>query len=307
MDNEELVSLIQQGTDVSENLGLLYQQNESFIRSVCRKFSKVADIDDLMQEAFFALKDTVEKHDPNREDSSFLGHLKLYVQNRCLRYSQKQCGQFSFHDMGNTVRLYRQLEDRTGRTPDKQTVMTELKLSEKQYDSLMLALNMFNTIDLDMKISVDNGDEATLADKVDSGERIEDDLIAEELNSYCKEVLWKQVKELDITKQNIIFLIYKLELKQEDIAMNLGIDAKTVAFHKGKALKQLKQMKKIQELAEMYDYDCSLAYRTGLQKCLDGKGSNVENLAIKRIEFEEQFRKKQNKVLKLLKGDCDET
>ena len=299
MENEELVSLIQQGKNVTENLGILYQQNEGFIRSIVQRFSKFAEVDDLMQEAYFALKDTVDKHDLTRENSSFLGHLKLYLQNRCLRYTQKNYGAFSFGMyMTENIRLYFQLVSRTGKNLDKETVMSELKLSEGQYDSLMQALYINDTVDLNMKIVDDTGDEASLGDIVGDGSDFVSDLMNQYIDDYASTELWEQVNQLDIRKRNIIYLIYKLNLKEEEIAKNLGIDAKTVAFHKSKALKQLKKMQKIQELAEMYDFDCGLAYRGGLQAFKNhGNVSVVERIVMKRDELEGQFRQAQQQIL----------
>ena len=59
MTNEELVRLIQEGVDIQENMGILYKQNEGFIRTTCNPFSERAELDDLMQEAYFALVDAV--------------------------------------------------------------------------------------------------------------------------------------------------------------------------------------------------------------------------------------------------------
>lgn len=309
MENEKLIHLIQQGQNVTENTGLLWKQCEGFIRNIVSKYKQFAEIDDLMQESYFALLHTVRVFDCDRT-GSFLGLLKLYVQNRCLRFCQKNYGQFAFHDMGNTIRLYSQLENRLNRTPDKETVMQELNLSEGQYNSLMLAVNLHqSTVNIDTTITDESGEEATLAEKVSSDEDILEDLIQKELAERTKAVLWEQVQQLDIRKSNIIYLIYKLNLKECDIAKNLGIDEVTVSDHKRKALKQLKAMRKIQELAEMYDFDCGLAYKGGLASFKQTNESVVERIVFKRMELEESFRDKQENLIDSIKKgyEADET
>lgn len=46
--NEELVSRIQAGIDVAENMVDLWQQNRGFIGQMARKYSQLAEEDDLI-------------------------------------------------------------------------------------------------------------------------------------------------------------------------------------------------------------------------------------------------------------------
>ena len=46
MTNEELVQMIQEGVNVQENMGILYQQNEGIIRKVVKPLSKYAETED---------------------------------------------------------------------------------------------------------------------------------------------------------------------------------------------------------------------------------------------------------------------
>ena len=85
MSNEELVSLIQQGVDVKNNLGVLYQQNEGFIRNIVRPLCEYAEADDLMQEAFFGIAKAVEQYDES-QGVLFLTYATHKVRQSCIRY-----------------------------------------------------------------------------------------------------------------------------------------------------------------------------------------------------------------------------
>ena len=59
MTNEELVEQIQNGVNVKENMGLLYEQNIGFITKIVHPFSAYAEEEDLMQEAYIGLHKAV--------------------------------------------------------------------------------------------------------------------------------------------------------------------------------------------------------------------------------------------------------
>lgn len=308
MENEELVSLIQQGQNVSENMGLLYQQNELFIRNIVKRFRGFAEIDDLMQEAYFSLKETVENCDLSIDnlESPFMALLKKVLIRRSMQFIDKNSGNLSFHYMmGERIRKYNQLQSKYGIVPDKEIVRKELNLSNRQYDSLMEALKMSASVSIDKAVY---DDELTFSDVISSDEDIAETVVNADAEEYLKTTLWNQVEQLDEYEKTIINLYYKLNLTYKEIAMNFGVCESSINKWKSKALAQLRKMKKIQELAEQYGYDCSFVYRSGLQDWKNGKGSSVERFAIRKMEYEERFEQEKSKLLQIVKGnDADET
>ena len=65
MENEELVEQIQAGIKPTENMEQLYLQNRSFIYQQAKKYAAYADMDDLMQEAYFGLHEAVKHYKPD--------------------------------------------------------------------------------------------------------------------------------------------------------------------------------------------------------------------------------------------------
>lgn len=310
MTNEELVSLIQQGENVSENMGILYQQNIRFIQSIVKRYNFIVDNDDLMQEAYFALQETVEKCDLSHEyiECPFLALFKKVLIHRSIRYIDKNRSCLSLHSMGTTIRKYEQLKSKYNKLPDAELVMQELNLSKRQYDSLMEAIRINDSISIDNPVKAESGEDLCFEDIISSGEDVEEIVVEADSEEYLKTVLWNQVDLLDDCKKAIINLSYKVNLTKEDIAMNLGFSISNIKKLKREALEQLRKMKKIQELGEQYGYDCSLAYKTGMQAWKNGRGSSVERLAMKHLEYEEQFEHEKEKLLNVLKeGDFDKT
>ena len=66
MEIEELVEQIQAGINPTENMEQLYLQNRSFIYQQAKKYAAYADMDDLMQEAYFGLHEAVKHYKPDK-------------------------------------------------------------------------------------------------------------------------------------------------------------------------------------------------------------------------------------------------
>lgn len=81
MTNEELVKLIQNGVNISENMELLYKQNRGFIyKIVHNRTNDINDLDDLMQQAYLGLYNAV-LHFKSELGCSFITNLKFYILN----------------------------------------------------------------------------------------------------------------------------------------------------------------------------------------------------------------------------------
>lgn len=277
MDNEELVSLIQQGTDVSENLGVLYQQNEGMLKKIVLPLSEYAETEDLMQEAFLGLWDAVNNFDPSL-NVKFMTYAPYRIRMHCIRYIENnRLKRIPVH-MVELISKYKKLcEDGD---VDEQTARKELKLSKKQYDFMIQTMLNDDCISLDSMVKTKD-ENLTVADTIADDIDIEQEV----LEGLLTDDLWKALDALDDRKKEIILKRYKEGQEQKQIADDLGLSRQRIFQLERKALDQLKQLQKVQELAEAFDFGCSLAYKGGLNAYENnGRTSVVELVAIKHIE-----------------------
>lgn len=277
MDNEELVDLIQLGIDVNKNLGILYKQNETLIRKIVLPLSKYDEIEDLMQEAFLGLTDAVNHFDSSK-DAKFMTYAPYRIRLHCIRYVQNNHTKRLPVHLLERIAKYRKLSE----TMDDESARIELKLNKKQF-AFMKKVMEEGCVSLDKEIRI--GDDTmtlvdTIADDFDMEQTVIDDVLS------CD--LWKTVNDaLDDKYKMIIVKKYKKGQSGQVIADDVGLTRQRINQLEKKALKQLQKLQNIQELAESYGYDSSLAYKSGLRSFLNGQGSNVEMIAIKRLEIEE--------------------
>lgn len=291
MSNEELVRLIQEGVNVTENLGILYQQNKGLIRLWCRKYvgSGIMDLEDLMQESYFALVGAVNEY--NLSDSAkFTSYLKYSIRNQCFRCMEKnqptvRISNRMFYKIRQYKRLYAEYHDEL----DPDVVMQTLDITKKDYDLMMQTITNSAYISMDQKAHEDG--DTTILDVVgDDHDTLQHiiDLEREEELSH----IWDYIEDLNNEREvTILLLRYRLNMSQSEVAKNLGISSSRLGFIERRSLKKLRELEDIQRLADLYDYDCSLSYKTGLKAYKqNGFVSPVELIADKHIELDKRLK-----------------
>lgn len=289
MTNEEIVKLIQDGVDVQKNMGILYEQNEALIEKYVYPFTERAEKKDLMQEAYFALVEAVNGFDTSYE-CKFMTYAVWKIRKSCMTYIKK---------FGRTKRIpeymiarigqYKALVKKLGSVPDEQTVMKELKLTRNQFDLMMSTIYQQDCVSFDEPLS--EGESETVADMIAGDCDVEEAVIQKDL---C-ESLWKHVEELPDQRKGVIVKRYKENQTQKEIALDEGVSVSRIGQIEKEALNQLREMDKVQELAEIFGYECSFAYSGCLSAVKNGKSSNVEYLAMRRVELEEKYKRIQER------------
>lgn len=296
MTNEEIVQLIQDDVDVQENMGILYEQNKTLIERYVYPFTERAEKDDLMQEAYFALVEAVKGFDASCE-CKFMTYAVWRIRKSCMTYINKYGRAKRIPEyMIARIGQYKALVKKLGSVPDEQTVMKELKLTKNQFDLMMSTIYQQDCVSFDEPLS--EGESETVADMIADDGDVEEAVIQKDL---C-ESLWKQVQELPDRNKNIIIKRYKDNLTLNDVASEEGLSKERVRQIEQKALGQLREMDRVQELAEIFGYDCSFAYSSCLSAVKNGKSSNVEYIAMRRVELEEKYKRMQERFSVMIEG-----
>lgn len=274
MSNEEIVIQIQNGINVQENMQILYKQNECLIRKVVFPFTERAELDDLMQEAYFGIVDAVNDFDATM-DYKFMTYAPWKIRKHCLAYIKKQGSANRIPDyMQSRINKYKHLMKELNGVPDKETVMERLNISSDQYDLLIMTIRQLKVSSLDAEFDEDGN---ALGELISDGTDIESDCI---LKDSCNE-LWKCVEEcLDDKSNDIIVKHFRNNQTLTSIASEKGLTHQRVQQIKDKALSELRELHFLQELSEVWGYDSYKAY--------SGSFHSVENLAIKRVEIDEK-------------------
>lgn len=96
------------GEDVTQAMERVYFENLNFVRLVARGFLKIQEMDDMLQEGFFAFVSAVDYFDPDR-GCSFLTVYKMYLKTTFAR--MKGAPVYIPYTVRDSVRRYKKLTD----------------------------------------------------------------------------------------------------------------------------------------------------------------------------------------------------
>lgn len=177
MTNEQIVQQIQNGSDVTDNMQMLYEQNLPLIRKIVKPYTAYEDMEDLLQEAYFGLLQAVQ-HYKMGENTLFMTYAIYWIKQVIIRYIQK-CGSAIHISDGVTwkVRRYKKtaqnLSQELKRNPTRKETAARMGITLEEADRI--ETYMQSTAYLEAPVS-DNGD-ATLGDCVRDPYDFEHDLL----------------------------------------------------------------------------------------------------------------------------------
>lgn len=199
MTNEQLVLRIRAGENVAENMLALWQQCRVIIVELARKYSAVAEQEDLEQEAYFAISKAVDSYD-HEKGASFLTWSRFWIRQQMVRYIQNHgTVRLPVHS-GERIRKYRELQSaflmHIGRLPDTREYCYYLGCSEEVLQGVQKAEQMRKIGSLDIPLpGIEDSDISvgdSVADQTDQYGDVLDDMERQQL----KAVLWPMVDAL---------------------------------------------------------------------------------------------------------------
>lgn len=307
LTNEELVALIQAGTDVTENLGLLYQQNlpmiDKFVTPLANvvRSSAVIDKADLMQEAYFGLVKAANEYDPTK-GALFISFAELHIKTALRESKENFFGskRIPAH-MVEMISKYHGFRNKviseSGIEPTQKEIMVALDIKKPKLDAIEKAIHGMYHSSIDDFIP---GTEQTIAETVQDGFNLEDTVVESLVEEQHKKIIWKTVDELPEKKKEIIIDHFKHQKTLEEIAEKNKCSVANIAKLQTKAFKLLRKKKAIQYLVdERYDYNSRFSYKFAVQKCKDTRSSSTEFVALKRVEFSEQIKRLEERKIEI--------
>lgn len=304
MTNEELVTLIQKGVDVSENMEQLYRQNERIIYKWAKPFSLSAEMDDLMQEAYFGLHTAVQKYDESFQ-CLFLTYAAFYIRVQLQRYvmnceGTKRLPVHIHERIRKYKRFLREYQQKNEKQPSDSEIIQNLGISPESLEELRIIIFQSQCISLDSLVSSDSDNQTTFGELLSDGSDIEAATIESVDKAAAKKRLWELVDTLCESQRNVIRGIYIENKSEPRIAEERKVSVSRIGQIENIAIHHLRRMSEMRKIAAVYDYDSNISYRGTVGSFNNNGSSTVEYIALKRIEQEEKEEREINDILEQL-------
>lgn len=261
MTNEEIVKEIKAGNNIKENMSELWNNMVKLIRLIAKEFYGYEEIEDLVQESFFALYDAIEHYDESK-GVKFSSYAIYWIKMRMNRYICECSKLIRLPEHEETTRrkyikFISEYEKEHGKKPTRGQICHFLDIDIEILNKIEKNANLARITSTDKQIETDDGNSTTIIDTI-PGSQDENSMIEQVDNNIISVELWKIIEELAEEEKNIIVLRYKQELAIKEIASRMNICEKEVSGLHTKSIRKLrKSIHKIEPLcSDKFVADC---------------------------------------------------
>lgn len=290
MTNEQLVTLVQAGENVADNMLQLWKQNEAFISQMAMKYRGYAEIDDLKQEGYISLCNAVDHFDlmkgvPFINYAAFwiMQGMQHYVSNctgaiRLPKYARKEVQQYN-----KIVCEYWQWY---GNEPTDYEMASFMGVDEEKLSKIKCNAMLSNMRSLEAPMSADN-EEIALGEMLATEEDVEENVIKKIDTAALKNMLWKTVEQLPSPYLDIICLRYRDNMSLSEVSQNMGVTKSNARRVEYKALGRLRELDKNKVLHSYHEEYLTSAHvlHVGIDEFNRTWTSSVEKAVLSRLNI----------------------
>lgn len=288
MTNEELVALIQEGTDVTENMGLLYQNFLPMIKKLAKdmKTSEIVDFEDYVQNSYFDLLKAAQifKLDGAAKFITYvypiirMGMFALKQQNTNKKYYPAYLNRLMAIYQGIVASSTKELSD--------DELCKEMNIDYPVLRRVKFAVQDNAYINLDSFVhGTEQGKfEEVLSDSYDLEAEVLDKLEPNSIIEQKRNIVWGCVSRLEERRIAVIRDYYLENKNFESIAKEANLTRSRIEMIHNKALNDLRKMPELHEI--YYDYRSESLKGTGFNTWKFTGISSVERAVIKKIDWQ---------------------
>lgn len=287
MSNEELVLLIQQGINTTENITLLYEQTKKFISKTAKKYTPYADLEDLEQEGYLGLYEAIYKYDPD-QGNKFLTYASHWISQTINRYLENN---------GSIVRIpshyYRRMNQYTvlvkkfplayNREPTEREICVYMDLSMQQVHKLKKDIRMRQISSIDKLVS--DSENLTLGDTIADTNDLESSVVDELADKQLKELLWSEVDSLPGDTSEVMRKRYINNMTLAAVGETMGVTRERIRQIEAKGLRKLRCRRNFIQRVKEFDVIQTRAYSGGVSSFNRTWTSSTEYVAMKLLEM----------------------
>lgn len=279
--NEQLVVLIQSVENEADNMLQLWQQNRGFIATIARKYTSLAEMEDLEQEGYLGLYEAVRHYEPDK-GVKFINYAAFWIKQAMRRYIDN-CGAVvrlptNMHEwIKKYNRVLHEYQKVYHEWPSDRALCWLLGIKQEKLRAIQKAANMRQIDSLSRPLETDS-DDLTLGDTVSSGEDLEEDACRRLDWEDLKRTVWVAVDQLPGDQPAVIRMIYQEGMTRIQASEILGYGNGKVGLEEHKALRTLRNTRRCEVGRAYYNEYLAAApiHHTGLQTYLTTWTSEVE-------------------------------
>jgi len=280
--------MAQRGQNRLECLAMIYEKNLGLIHQIAQPLVRPGiELDDLLQEAYFAILKAVDQYD--EQQGSFVNYAGLWLKWWLLRYIENHGNiiRIPVHQM-ERIRQYKRLcssfESDFGRLPTSAELCSALELSPAGVEAIKADALFLITGSLDAPVDGIEEEQAII-DTIPDDENGIDDLIDEVQREQLAVKLWAVVAKLSERDQYILRARFKEDKTLKQCADELGKSKSTIATQEKQAFRKIRKSEDAPVLRSFLDekLEARSYHGTGLSSFKYTGTSSPEMIALDNV------------------------
>lgn len=310
MSNEEIVFLIQSGIEPKQNTEKLYNQNLPMIKAICKPYTSIEPLEDLMQTAFFGLVEAIQRYDSTK-GYKFMTYCESWLKQSIRHYLDHSQLIRVPQNMNNLLCRYKRFltayeSDHAGLLPSDEEIRRELHITGEQLQDIKKYVLCDRIGSLDSPLDEESG-ENTMLDYIASPDSMEESTID---TVYRQEMREDVQKAMDIAltepEQDTIKAYFWDRKTLDCIAKQKSVTRERIRqqlaqaqrkLQRGKAGKILKEYAKIESRRYMGGFSFFKQHGSIVEYEVMRKDDILENALAKYREMKRQEQERQKERL----------
>lgn len=311
MTNEELATVIQNEKDEGKKrkyLAELYGQNVGLIRTIAKRYQGI-DLDDAMQEGYFALLDALSYYDIDRGSFSTVLVYRLKHHFCDLISKDKNISVSTLSQIAKYNRIVTRYNEEYNREPTKKELCFEMydSYSPSNYERLS---QLEKTIHNSKSIGIESNvyEDMTYSELIPSDDNVESEVLDEVEYKQLKRLLDDALNDLPLDESNTLRLMYYKGMSYSEISDKCKTEKNVIKNRKNKALRKIRTSKHIKRLHDFVMDSDRYAFDLGIKPVGIGTfnrwgTSSTEYAALKLIKYEEKEKREKIRVLERIEKE----
>lgn len=277
-DNESIVIQIQTGQGNREELlERLWADNLGLVRKIIHRLTGLQygyppdkeDFEDLEQQAFIGILESVRYYDSSREEK-FFSFAQHYIRKSVYRYYDKSGQALRIPAyMRKHIRDYMREKDRlreNGEPATNEILQERLQLSDKTFETTLRAIQKLELQRLDSYLNESDKESGTVLDMIAGNENTSETALASSYDTDLKALLRSALQELPETERQVLNARHFQRMNVRQIASNLNCTPQYVSKLTQTAYKRIRTGKYASEFLTFLPQRATLRARKRIRE-----------------------------------------
>lgn len=300
--NEELIKQIRNNpTNKNELLQILFEQNQTLIKSHIKPYTHSIELEEALQIAFISIYDAIDKYDEAK--GLFMTIYPYYIKRDIIKHLEQntiaKIPSYMYERIRELDEVKAQFIEKYNQEPNTSQLASILGITTEQVKEALKTKRKLKSISLDTPIQTEETENITILDTITDNKNESEEVINDIWQDQLAHDIWQAVADLPSKEQQAIRLKYQDNCTLEQIGDSMGVSIERARQHVNSALRRLRTGRHTKTLSAYYEEYITRAYKGSVSTWKKTNTSSTEYVALKLYEVSRDIEEREKRIKQL--------